>query len=601
ILLCISLVGRSAAAQITGWDEVGPTLTGQKYESRNILNESLTAVKKGNKWGFVTPDNKAKIKPKYDAIGDTIHFLDSTTKSPQALNSQAILVQEKGKWGLLDANGKILIKPEYDSLGNFYTISQPYNRKQSEVRCIAQAGNIQYIVNTHGKRLKGITPNINEVAAIKTAIIGISPNGTIKVIDSSGDNVYLQQGDDICSIFFYDSNNNSYNRGGHQTPKETLYYHPATKEILSLTDHQVNQKESPYYVMSTKDGKKGIVTRTGDLATELKYKEVYETDVNYSKPDPCNFVLFKEDGTTDLLKNGKLKEMDVTYKTKYEDFILYSKGSDSPLIGVMKLDGTIISEPKYSSVDQINDGKLYFYCVLLNGDNYAGMLNGKGLIEFPHECNSIKQIEDTHNLILQSADNNGVAILDALEGNMILPFGKYSSVSTMHCGNYFIKSANGKWGVANSDFSKEIIPTKYDDITTIYSSVFPDQVHYKVTLNGKNGACNADGKLVIPIGKYNDIKAYSFVPGFYIVTNGKKQGLVNKNGTQIVPPSYDVIYGYGNNNIMVSNKVGDGEICYIYSKSGKLLKQQKFTNSEANSYRGRRFITDWLGSYPQEF
>ncbi len=140
VLLCMTLVGLPTAAQITGWDEVGPTISGAQ--------ESLTAVKKNGLWGFATQKNKAKIKPKYEAIGDTVCFL---TTSGTTLN-QGILIQEKGKWGLLGADGKILIKPEYDSFGDFYsTESNGYSKTPYEGRAVAKVVDRKYLVNSTAK------------------------------------------------------------------------------------------------------------------------------------------------------------------------------------------------------------------------------------------------------------------------------------------------------------------------------------------------------------------------------------------------------------------------------------------------------------------
>lgn len=84
------------------------------------------------------------------------------------------------------------------------------------------------------------------------------------------------------------------------------------------------------------------------------------------------------------------------------------------------------------------------------------------------------------------------------------------------------------WGVyenINEKRWKIIIPVKYDEI-------WRDETYYQVTLNGKVGYCDINGKIIIPV-KYKDIYGDGY--GFYVKTEDYEEGYIDKDGKVIIP------------------------------------------------------------------
>lgn len=588
MLLSIGVIGTPAHAQITGWDEVGPTISGQKYGfgDLGIKTEKLTAVRKANRWGFVTPDNKTKIKPKYDAIGDTVCFLGSSIYTDNALHQSGILVKEKGKWGLVGFNGKVLIKPEYDSLGDFFSIKfLDYGTKYAlEGRTIAKSGKSQYIINTSGKKLKTISPDIIEVINVGTYILGIKADGSLQVVDSP----------ERSDISVYTSDNCLYKINDRYNRRDVTYFYRPLKEFFveDLTNSHRNGIGNGITIASNNNGKIAIIKNNVLLS------DSFYTDIN--RFDNNSFYLTREDGTSDFLCGSELVKTGKTIREGvYGDYLIYSNPGEKT-IGVMNAKGQIITEPIYTSYSKL-EANVYGEIALNIGDEprliitkWVDIDGKKGMLELPEGCESIT-FDPNDTVVYDVAGKKGYAKINIQNCTFVMPFSNYK-YSQYGSGNYYIVSTDGeKWGVVDTENNNKVmLPIVYDSISRMSLS------YYRITKNGQSGVFNMkDCKTIVPVGRYK--KIVDIQNGFIVVKNGNKYGLVSLTGTQIVPPSYDNLVAYGNNNIMVVNKVANGEIAYIYSQSGKLLKQQKFTNSQANSYWARVFLTDWLGGYPQAF
>jgi hypothetical protein len=69
-------------------------------------NQELIPYRKGDKWGFCTPDKKIVITPEYD---DALHFHEGLAR-----------VYLNGKYGFIDKTGKLIVPPMYDGALDFH-------------------------------------------------------------------------------------------------------------------------------------------------------------------------------------------------------------------------------------------------------------------------------------------------------------------------------------------------------------------------------------------------------------------------------------------------------------------------------------------------
>ncbi len=74
--------------------------TALSYEEIHSFGDGMAAVKKGGKWGYITPAAEEKIKPQYEEAALFHHKLAA--------------VKTKGKWGVINRMGKTVLPAEYE-------------------------------------------------------------------------------------------------------------------------------------------------------------------------------------------------------------------------------------------------------------------------------------------------------------------------------------------------------------------------------------------------------------------------------------------------------------------------------------------------------
>ncbi len=71
----------------------------------SLQAQELIPYRKGDRWGFCTPDKKVVVPPKYDYAG---YFREGLAR-----------VKLNGKWGYVDKTGREVIPPKYDDSWDF--------------------------------------------------------------------------------------------------------------------------------------------------------------------------------------------------------------------------------------------------------------------------------------------------------------------------------------------------------------------------------------------------------------------------------------------------------------------------------------------------
>lgn len=79
------------------------TVVELEYDEVGNFSETLAPVKKGNKWGYITPDGKEKIPVQFEEVN--------------AYYNKKAVVKFKGSYGVIDRSGKYVQKAEYNSAG----------------------------------------------------------------------------------------------------------------------------------------------------------------------------------------------------------------------------------------------------------------------------------------------------------------------------------------------------------------------------------------------------------------------------------------------------------------------------------------------------
>ncbi len=74
-------------------------------ESVRDFSEGLAAVERGGRWGFIGPDGRFLIEPRFEAA--------------QSFSEGVAAVKHEGKWGYVDRSGSWLLSPQFASADDF--------------------------------------------------------------------------------------------------------------------------------------------------------------------------------------------------------------------------------------------------------------------------------------------------------------------------------------------------------------------------------------------------------------------------------------------------------------------------------------------------
>jgi hypothetical protein len=106
------------------------------YQEARDFTESLAAVKKNDKWGFVDTDGNVKVQFQF-------------TNEPKSFSDGRAFVQGTNlKWGIIDTEGNIIVEPIYDEVF-------PFSDGVAVVSKMDEKWNKSYyIINLSGKPIK---------------------------------------------------------------------------------------------------------------------------------------------------------------------------------------------------------------------------------------------------------------------------------------------------------------------------------------------------------------------------------------------------------------------------------------------------------------
>lgn len=322
-------------------------------------------------------------------------------------------------------------------------------------------------------------------------------------------------------------------------------------------------KELPYCVVG-KEKKYGILDKTGKLILNLNYDEISRT---WEK----DLLAVKSAGKYGIF-SLKTKHVEIREKYTYAPQFVHDVSAvhENGKYGLLGANLKIILPPRYDSISPISKK-----VILFGQSGKFGYLNLKGEVIIPAIYDKIEndryQMEDR--IRVKIGEKWG--IIDP-KGKKIteLIYDEIQPYSSGLAGFY----RNGKGGYLDRS-GKEVIPAQYDlvdwfakDIafvgklnpadSLIYYGVihksggifypfefdefemgYPEDV-FLVTKNGKKGAINWDGNMIVPI-EYNqeelmddfEIDATNYI----ILRKNGNVKLIDTKGTEILPEIYDKI------------------------------------------------------------
>ncbi len=277
--------------------------------------------------------------------------------------------------------------------------------------------------------------------------------------------------------------------------------------------------------LAKKEGKFGLIDREGKPLTEFIYNQmiVYvgfdHFIVNTSKDE--RFLL---DNNGKIIVSDKNQEFNIKDYFKKDSLLVYEKNTDNKkLLGLLKTNNTLLTEPIYSQIFYIDDDEFF----VVKKDNKYGFINKLGEEVVPLIYEEVA-FNVTENLIAVKKENKWGFI--NRNNDVIIPFEYdeaypfFEKLAVVKKGNQYgaINTKNKVKGKFNGENEKKSFPF-YSDGLRVFEK------------EGKFGYINKKGKVVIPaIYEY----AYPFVNGMaYVELNGKS-GFINKKGKEIIPIKY---------------------------------------------------------------
>ena len=215
--------------------------------------------------------------------------------------------------------------------------------------------------------------------------------------------------------------------------------------------------------------------------------------------------------------------------------------------GVIDSSGNVVIDPAYEEMIVIpnskNDVFLCTYDVNYDTGEYkTKALNSKNEEIFTNysQIEAISNTDESNNLWYESnmlkVQNNGKYGLIDLTGKELLAC-EYDEISVIPSIEGVLKvQKDGKYGIVNSE-GKITVPTQYTDITNLGD----DSTAGYIVKNdeGKAGIVTSLGEVVLE-PNYDDITKVH-ANDMYVVVQGGKQILVQKDGTEVLSTGYEEI------------------------------------------------------------
>lgn len=301
-------------------------------------------------------------------------------------------------------------------------------------------------------------------------------------------------------------------------------------EILSC-EYFTIYDESKDTIIVRKNGKLGVLNSKMEWIIPLKYK--------YLRKEK-NFHIIAEDYLFGILNSNLELTVPMTYSTIYhpnslkEHYFLAEKNQKR---GLIDINNNIIIPIDYDFLSHFDNFDYYVGGNIVESlkESQSKVFDSQGKLIFYIENNGVKIL--TKDRFAVQNDKNLWGVFDKDEKQKIAY--QYNNIYSCGDDNFYIVQNNQlKWGAVD-DNDKVVIPFHYNE--TFY---FKGDAAFVKNETGKYGFINKKGINTTEY-KYDYIDYLN--TGYYRVQIKNKNGLVDKNGIELIVPYYDFINAPFNN------------------------------------------------------
>lgn len=508
-------------------------------ESKSYLPHSAVVCRNG-KYGILTSRNAT---PKY--VYDDLFSKDIDGKLTRSFNTSLPLIACRGSLlGLVDANGIELTPFIYDDV--FFV---------GEL-VAAQKGNAYLLLDKNGMEL---LPILFEDIQYDSESYIVKSNGKV--------GVYSVEKNDLLLPCIYDSIGQIEYKISHMWGPETIYAY-----------------------LCMKNGKKGVVTKDGQLVLECRYEEIRPMILHSmgSFAAVVGYIL-KENGRYGLSTCNESKHMyDDIYFVHDEDCNGYAIVQKGKKWGCITYNGEVVFDIEYDSITTLdwwtcNDESYLTFLCSKDCKTYVRDEKGKfsKCLDYEEVTPYVQPLEgETRFSFVRK--NGLLGLISGVVYPYILVDCKYDTLDVVTLGNkyvYLCGSRNGKKSVIvcaiNNVEPARIFEVDCDEIRPVMDSVQKSSRYNKdcdafvFVKDGKHGVMGLDGAIIVPalydeivqVEKDNDGKI-----AYFVTRHNDKLAVFNTTRRCIIPAAYDKIM-FNNNYFVVRN----GDAYGLYSLEGQLM------------------------------
>ena len=536
---------------------------GREYEIETVKDYQYFILKNNNQSGVINRNGDILIEPKYEEVKipnpEKAVFVCYEENDSKVLNQnneeifseyeivepirlkniESDLMYEKsvlkyyqnGKYGLIDFDGKKVCDPIYDSIE-----SLPYKEGELLVTQNGKTG----VINIKGNLMVEIKYNDIEVDGYYVDGNGYKEAGYITSITTNEGYRYGYVNKDGKVIL-----NNEYN------------------EISRINDIEDNKN---VYLICAKNGQYGVLKnkeeilkneyqsirydKTNNLFVVEKSKKFGASDINgniiieptYNQIDITGNYLYAENDQGTVMFNNNGTEANINtnvaiLNTENEKYKIKIDNENGSKYGVINESGEQVIEEKYSYIEYLYDN----YFIVSNENSKLGIVDSKDQEKVEIKYDSLQKIDRT-DLIQTKISSTDVTELYDKNFNKIF---QMTNATIEQKDNYIIIS---------NDVETKYFDNQGKELTN--KEVYPNNSIYAKQENGLWGFEKRDGSLVVECkyDKVTELNSY----GFASVLKDGKWGAIDKDGKEVVAPTYEledvptfigkyyqVIYGFG--------------------------------------------------------
>ena len=536
---------------------------GREYEIEAVKDYQYFILKNNNQSGVINRNGDILVEPNYEEV-----------KIPNP---------EKAVFVCYEENDSKVLNQNNEEIFSEYEIVEPIRLKNIESDLMYEKSVLKYyqngkygLIDFDGKKICEPIYESIESLPYKEGELLVTQNGKTGVINIKG-NLMVEINYNSIEVDGYYLDDNGYKEAGYITSittNEGYRYGYVNKDGKVILNNEYNEitrvndieNSKDIYLICAKNGQYGVLKnkeevlkneyqsirydKTNNLFVVEKSKKFGASDINgniiieptYNQIDITGNYLYAENDQGTVMFNNNGTEANIntnvailnTENEKYKIKIDNEKGSK---YGVINESGEQVIEEKYSYIEYLYDN----YFIVSNENSKLGIVDSKDQAKVEIKYDSLQKVEGT-DLIQTKISSTDVTELYDKNFNKIL---QMTNATVEQKENYIIIS---------NDVETKYFNNQGKELTN--KEVYPNNSIYAKQENGLWGFEKRDGSLVVECkyDKVTELNSY----GFASVLKDGKWGAVDKDGKEVVAPTYEledvptfigkyyqVIYGFG--------------------------------------------------------